>query len=57
MELFKGLRRLLKPTGVVWLNLGDTFYHAGKVRGTHRPGSIALACTTIWSLQDGEACP
>lgn len=33
MELFKGLRRLLKPTGVVWLNLGGTFYHAGKVRG------------------------
>jgi DNA modification methylase len=33
VELFRGVRRLLKPTGVVWLNLGDTFYHAGKVRG------------------------
>jgi DNA modification methylase len=33
VELFRGVRRLLKPTGTVWLNLGDTFYHTGKVRG------------------------
>jgi DNA modification methylase len=33
VDLFGGVRRLLKPTGVLWLNLGDTFYHAGKVRG------------------------
>jgi DNA modification methylase len=33
VELFWGVRRLLKPTGVVWLNLGDTFFHVGKVRG------------------------
>ncbi len=32
IELFRGVRRLLKPTGVVWLNLGDTFFHAGKGR-------------------------
>lgn len=28
VELFRGVRRLLKPTGLVWLNLGDTFYQA-----------------------------
>ena len=36
VDLFRGVRRLLKPSGVLWLNLGDTFYHAGKVRGSIR---------------------
>ena len=38
VEVFRGVRRLLKPTGTVWLNLGDTFYHTGKVRGAAEPG-------------------
>src|SRR5215472_5320862 len=38
VEIFRGVRRLLKPTGTVWLNLGDTFFHAGKVRGARESG-------------------
>ena len=32
VELFRDVRRLLKPTGVVWLNLGDTFFQAAMSR-------------------------
>jgi DNA methylase len=28
VEIFREVRRLLKPTGSLWLNLGDCFYHA-----------------------------
>ncbi len=32
VELFRDVRRLLKPTGLVWLNLGDTFYQSARGR-------------------------
>jgi DNA modification methylase len=34
VELFQAVRRLLKPTGVVWLNLGDTFFQNARGRAS-----------------------
>jgi DNA modification methylase len=33
VELMREVRRVLKPTGSLWLNLGDSFYHGPKGRG------------------------
>jgi hypothetical protein len=32
VELLRDVRRVLKPTGSLWLNLGDTFYGGGRSR-------------------------
>lgn len=32
-DIFDEIRRLLKPTGTLWLNLGDTYYGGGNNRG------------------------
>jgi DNA modification methylase len=32
VELFREVRRVLKPTGTVWLNLGDSFYGGSRNR-------------------------
>ena len=36
VEIFRGVRRLLKPTGTVWLNLGDTLHQTRSLR-SHQP--------------------
>ena len=34
VEVFREVRRVLKPTGTVWLNLGDSYSGGG---GAHKP--------------------
>jgi DNA modification methylase len=37
VEVFREVRRVLRPDGVVWLNLGDT-YARNPAKGQHKPG-------------------
>jgi site-specific DNA-methyltransferase (adenine-specific) len=54
----RGLRRVLKPTGSVWLNLGDTFARASAEGATTKslllaPERLALAmCKDGWILRN-----
>ena len=50
VTIFREVRRVLKPTGTAWVNLGDTYIHANKGSGAgiHRytPGSLQLTNTS-----------
>ncbi len=38
VELLREVRRVLKPTGTLWLNLGDSFFGGSRARGHASPG-------------------
>ena len=41
VEVFREVRRVLRPDGVLWLNLGDSYSGAGKTRGDAAvPGTL-----------------
>lgn len=40
VEVFREVRRVLHPTGVLWLNLGDSYNGSGGAGGDYSPGGI-----------------
>lgn len=40
VEVFRGVRRVLRPDGTLWLNLGDSYNGSGGAGGDYRPGGL-----------------
>lgn len=37
MQVFDEIKRVLKKTGTLWVNIGDTYYGGGRNKGNHNP--------------------
>lgn len=40
VEIFREVKRILRPDGTLWLNLGDRFNGSGGAGGDYRPGGL-----------------
>lgn len=56
-DVFDEVRRVLRPDGTLWMNLGDTYVGGGRGSGIHADGSESLSSRQFWSQNDDGQVP